>query len=150
MCREEAKELNNNVDDLKQAGAKRVVCLLKENLSDQVAEFQKDWWTGELFLDESKSFYKAIAGGQFKKTHSNTSFVCTMLCPCSKDPMKAHAMKVYKNKTPMNFKGEGFIQGGVYVVRKTGVAELGFLEENMGDRCPIDEIKGAVQAAKAA
>lgn len=145
MCRDEALELNKNIDDLKRAGATRVVCLLKENLPEQVEEFRKDFWPGELFLDEAKGFYKALGGGKIRKQFDTASFVTTLANPFSNDPVKAN---IKNSKSKGNLTGEGYIHGGLYVVRSTGVAELGFLEENLGDVCPIDRIKDAVQAAK--
>lgn len=140
-------ELNKNIDDLKQAGASRVVCLLKEDLQGQVEEFRKDFWPGELFLDESKGFYKALGGGKFRKMYNDATFVTMLVNPFADDPVKGKLRKV---KAETNLKGEGFIHGGLYVMRKTGVAELGFAEENLGDVCSINVIKEAVQAAKAA
>merc|ERR1712118_454573 len=110
-------------------------------------EFAKGFWPGELFLDEAKHFYKAIGSGAFIRKHNTTSFLCTMMNPCSKDPLRAHAQASYKTGIKMNLKGEGFIHGGLYVMRTTGVAEWAFVEENMGDTCPIDEVRKAVQAA---
>eukprot|EP00746_Dinoflagellata_sp_MGD_P007721 gnl/MRDRNA2_/MRDRNA2_115345_c0_seq1.p1 gnl/MRDRNA2_/MRDRNA2_115345_c0~~gnl/MRDRNA2_/MRDRNA2_115345_c0_seq1.p1 ORF type:complete len:148 (+),score=32.74 gnl/MRDRNA2_/MRDRNA2_115345_c0_seq1:258-701(+) len=147
MCRDEAVTLHQNADDLKQAGAKRVVCLLKEDLPDQVEEFRNKFWPGELFLDQDKGFYKALGGGQYLKKHSTSTFLMTLLNPFSADPVKDH---ISKAKSETNLTGEGYIHGGLYVVRQTGITELGFVEEDLGVVCPINKVKEAVQAACAA
>lgn len=148
MCRDEAIELSKHVDDLKQAGAKRVVCLVKENIPDQIEEFRKDFWREELFMDEAKGFFKALGGGELvQEFPSNSSFLMTMMNPFNKNPVKK---KLSQGKAKGNIAGEGLVHGGLYVMRKTGVAELSFLEERLGDTCPINQIKEAVQAASAA
>eukprot|EP00746_Dinoflagellata_sp_MGD_P065209 gnl/MRDRNA2_/MRDRNA2_27178_c0_seq1.p1 gnl/MRDRNA2_/MRDRNA2_27178_c0~~gnl/MRDRNA2_/MRDRNA2_27178_c0_seq1.p1 ORF type:complete len:151 (-),score=32.26 gnl/MRDRNA2_/MRDRNA2_27178_c0_seq1:323-775(-) len=150
MCRDEALELNKIADDLKQAGAKRVVCLLKENLPEQVDEFRKDFWHQELYLDEGKAFYKALGGGEVVKQFSLTSFLATMANPFSKDPVKANINKTKQKGVIGNLTGEGFIHGGLFVMRKTGVAEFSFVERPMGAMASLDMVKEAVKAAAAA
>jgi hypothetical protein len=147
MCRDEAVALHEIADELKQAGAQRVVCLLKENLPEQVEEFRSKFWPGELFLDEEQGFYKALGGGQVLKKHTTSSFLMTLMNPFSSDPVKKH---IKRTKSDQNLTGEGLIHGGLYVVRKTGIAELGFVEDDLGVVCPTDKIKEAVQAAQAA
>ena len=39
-----------------------------------------------------------------------------------------------------NLTGEGFVTGGLYVVRSNGVAELSFSEANLGDTTLVSEV----------
>jgi len=150
MCRDEAMELNKHIDELKQTGAKRVVCVLKENIPAQVEEFREGFWQGELFLDEDKGFFKALGGGEVISRFSTASFLAMLANPFRSNPVKENIAKTNKKGVQGNLKGEGFVQGGLYVVRKTGVAELGFVEDPMGSMATIEMVKEAVSAAAAA
>merc|ERR1712061_144776 len=46
-----------------------------------------------------------------------------------------------------NFTGEGFVTGGVYVVRQDGRAGYRFLEEDMGDHAVVEDVIEGVKAA---
>jgi len=142
MCRDEAAELNKHVADLKQAGATRVVVIVKESIPGQLEEFQ-GFWPGEIFMDEAHAFYKALAGGVPRRFRMR-DFLLSMVNPFSRSPAKANLQKM---KSQNNLVGEGLIPGGLYVMRSTGVAELAFVEENAGDKCSIDQIIDAVEKA---
>lgn len=44
----------------------KLVCVLIENLPDQVEEFKKDFWPGDLYLDTDKAFFAAVGGGKVR------------------------------------------------------------------------------------
>lgn len=148
MCREEALEIKQRRADIEAAGVKRVVCLLKENIPEEVAAFQSGYWDGEIFLDETKAFYLALGGGAEHKPVSGVAAFLAMLAnPFNKNPFKANQARVKAKKIENNMTGEGFIAGGVYVVKADGTHELAALEANLGDHTSIEDICAAAQRA---
>ena len=49
--------------ELKAMGV-NLVCLLHENLPDEVAAFKPAFWPGELYLDKDLAFFAALGGGE--------------------------------------------------------------------------------------
>lgn len=150
MCREEAQELNACTPELQKAGATKVVCLLKENLPAEVAEFRQKFWPGEIMVDESHAFYTAVGGGQKRQSCSGSAGFLGMLA----NPFSSMGAKVRANikrasdkGVPSNFNGEGYVHGGLYVVRKDGAAQLKFIEEPLGNLCPLESVLRAVGEA---
>lgn len=147
MCRAEAKEAAARIPDMKAAGAKRVVALVKEDLDDEVANFREGFWPDEVFLDEDSQFYKALGGGEVHKPYGLAAFMATLLNPFSKSRLKGSLGQADKDGIDGNLKGEGFVNGGVYVLCQDGKAAYSFLEEDIGDRAPVEDVVEAVQYA---
>ena len=42
----------------------KLVCLLHENLPEEVAAFKPEFWPGDLYLDTEKAFFAAVGGGK--------------------------------------------------------------------------------------
>lgn len=145
MCRVEAKELWAQAEAMKAAGASRVVALVKEDIGTEVADFRKDFWGGDVFMDSGKKFYEAIGGGKYHKPHGLASFLALLANPFSKSRTKV-ALKA-ADKTPKNLTGEGFIVGGLYVIAANGEPTYAFLEEALGDKAPVKEVIAAVEIA---
>lgn len=152
MCREEAKELNERFPEMREAGAKRIVAVVKENIPQEIKEF-REFWSGEIYLDEEKAFYKAIGGGkEHKQFNGVVGFLAALANPFSSigKIVKAHAKRAENKGVKGNLNGEGFVQGGLYVVRKNGQSQLKFLESNLGDLCPVDDVVKAVRECSTA
>eukprot|EP00747_Dinoflagellata_sp_TGD_P179465 gnl/TRDRNA2_/TRDRNA2_30312_c0_seq1.p1 gnl/TRDRNA2_/TRDRNA2_30312_c0~~gnl/TRDRNA2_/TRDRNA2_30312_c0_seq1.p1 ORF type:complete len:210 (+),score=37.86 gnl/TRDRNA2_/TRDRNA2_30312_c0_seq1:188-817(+) len=147
MCRDEALKACARVADMKAAGASRVVALVKEDLENEVADFRA-FWSEEVFLDENRRFYTALGGGEAHKPYAGVAaFLATILNPFSKRRVKAADSAAKAKGVAGNLKGEGFTSGGVYVVRTDGKAAYSFLEEDLGDHAPVEDVVEAVRAA---
>eukprot|EP00929_Paragymnodinium_shiwhaense_P011845 TRINITY_DN11817_c0_g1_i1.p1 TRINITY_DN11817_c0_g1~~TRINITY_DN11817_c0_g1_i1.p1 ORF type:complete len:187 (+),score=54.16 TRINITY_DN11817_c0_g1_i1:301-861(+) len=134
---------------MKEAGASRVVALVKENIGTEVADFRKDFWSEEVYMDEAKKFYVAIGGGKENKPFSGLAAFLAMLAnPFTKSRTKKNLETAKKAGVAGNLNGEGFVAGGVYVIRQDGKAAYAFTEEDMGDRAPVEDVIAAVKAAK--
>jgi len=144
LCRGEATRLYEQKGAFDALGCK-LVCVLKEGLPAEVAEFKDNYWRGELYLDKEMGFFKAVAGGTVKKGN-----LATFLNPFSTVWKRASAAKEAGVKT-QNMNGEGTILGGLFVMRagSKGV-EYQFQERNFGDSAPVEDVLTAVKAAKAA
>ena len=129
------------------AGASRIVCLVKEDLETEVEDFRSRAWPGEVLLDEASAFYSALGGGSTHKPHSVFSFLAMIFNPFSSDPTKRHLKRAEGAGMEGNMKGDGFVTGGCYVIRRDGSAQYSFLEENIGDHAPLDDVIAAVQAS---
>ncbi|XP_020579981.1 redox-regulatory protein FAM213A-like [Phalaenopsis equestris] len=79
-------------------------------------------------------FFKALGGGKLLKEGFLTGFI-----------LNSHARANYKAAKAtgfdQNFKGEGGIKGGMFIIRsgRGGVAYQ-FIERNFGDWAPIGEV----------
>mmetsp|Transcript_13643 Transcript_13643/g.39826 ORF Transcript_13643/g.39826 Transcript_13643/m.39826 type:complete len:139 (+) Transcript_13643:214-630(+) len=135
---------------MRAAGATRIVALVKEEVDDQVQQFKDGFWGGEVFVDETKAFYCALGGGKEHKPFSGLSaFLAMILNPFSKSPTKASLQRAKTKGIQGNLTGEGFIAGGTYVMRPDGSSTYAFLEENMGDHPPMDDVLHATKEAAA-
>jgi len=148
MCRNEAAKACARADDMKAAGASRIVALLKEDNDTEVAAFRETYWSEEVLLDEQKRFYIALGGGQEYKPYNGVAAFLAMLAnPFSKSRTKASMSAAKANGIDGNRIGEGFVAGGIYVVRQDGQAAYAFLEEDIGDHAPVEDVIEAVKAA---
>mmetsp|Transcript_58813 Transcript_58813/g.127237 ORF Transcript_58813/g.127237 Transcript_58813/m.127237 type:complete len:137 (-) Transcript_58813:124-534(-) len=133
------------------AGATRIVALVKEDVGTQVKEFRDGFWGGEVFMDKEMEFYKALGGGQMNRPFSGVAaLLAAVMNPFNKGRFKANMARNKKKNIANNLVGEGFITGGVYVIRKDGSAAYSFLEAELGDHAPVEDVIAAVRAAAAA
>eukprot|EP00931_Biecheleriopsis_adriatica_P045115 TRINITY_DN25858_c0_g1_i1.p1 TRINITY_DN25858_c0_g1~~TRINITY_DN25858_c0_g1_i1.p1 ORF type:complete len:152 (-),score=44.13 TRINITY_DN25858_c0_g1_i1:57-512(-) len=147
MCREEATKASAHFAEFRAAGATRIVAILKEDLKDEVHEFREQFWKEEVMLDEKQAFYKALGGGDVHKTHTTCSFLCMMLNPFNKHKTKKNIKRSSVSGVQGNLSGEGFIQGGCYVLRSDGTAAFSFLEDSIGDHAEVSDIIAALKDA---
>lgn len=145
MCRAEAKEAAARIPDMRAAGAKRIVVLVKEDIKTEVADFRKDFWPDEVHMDPEKAFFKALGGGDVHQPYTLVTFLAMLANPFKKTRTKQSLSR--DKKIAGNTTGEGFISGGVYVVRQDGKASYAFLEEDTGDRAPVEDVIEGVKAA---
>lgn len=133
---------------MKAAGASRVVVVVKEDIDKEVQIFREGYWSGEVHLDEEKRFFLALGGGAEHKPYSGTAaFLAMLMNPFSKARVKASLADAKQRGVTNNYTGEGYINGGVYVIRQDGQASYSFLEEDTGDRAPVEDVIEAVKAA---
>lgn len=126
-------------------------CTVKEDLKDEepgeVEAFRKGYWPdAPIYLDQDMAFYKAIAGGTETQS-SLAGFLMKFFNPFSQ------VTKNFKKAKGVdgNMKGEGFIHGGVYVVKKNaqkGDAPVyAHHEAEIGDHPLTDALVDACKAA---
>jgi len=141
LCRGEAARIYAQKKAFDTLGCK-LVCVLKEGLPAEVAEFKDNYWRDELYLDKEMGFFKAVAGGKVKKGN-----LSTFLNPFSTVWKRVTEAKEAGVQT-QNLNGEGKILGGLLVMRpgSRGV-EYQFQERNFGDSAPVEDVLKAVEAA---
>lgn len=148
MCRVEAQEACARAEEMKAAGASRIVALVKEDVGTEVADFRAGYWSEEVFLDSGKSFFLALGGGRPHKPISGVAALLAILAnPFTTSRTKGALGYAKRKGVAQNLTGEGFIAGGIYVIRQDGKASYKFLEEDMGDKAPVDDVIEAVKAA---
>eukprot|EP00927_Polykrikos_kofoidii_P056687 TRINITY_DN50774_c0_g1_i1.p1 TRINITY_DN50774_c0_g1~~TRINITY_DN50774_c0_g1_i1.p1 ORF type:complete len:150 (-),score=31.90 TRINITY_DN50774_c0_g1_i1:34-483(-) len=148
MCREEAQEAYSRLADMQAAGASRVVALVKEDIGSEIADFRKDYWLGDVFLDDRLAFFSALGGGRLWKPMSLLSLLAAVSNPFSSSRFKANVARTKRAGTRGNSKGEGFVSGGCYVLRTDGTPSYCFLEEALGDHAPVDDVIRAVSESR--
>jgi len=131
---------------MKAAGASRVVALVKEDVGTEVADFRKNFWGGDVLLNDGQEFYTALGGGTpYRPAGGLAGFLAMLANPFSKSRTKAH-LKAVKG-VPANTTGEGFVAGGCYVIASSGEPTYAFMEEELGDRVPLKDVLAGLQAA---
>eukprot|EP00933_Yihiella_yeosuensis_P045192 TRINITY_DN40520_c0_g1_i1.p1 TRINITY_DN40520_c0_g1~~TRINITY_DN40520_c0_g1_i1.p1 ORF type:complete len:155 (-),score=43.99 TRINITY_DN40520_c0_g1_i1:41-505(-) len=147
MCRQEALKASSHIDEFKEAGATRVVGIVKEDLPGEVEEFQNKYWKGEVVMDKEQKFYEALGGGSHHKPFGLVSFLAMLANPWSSRRTKQNLSRVQSDKVENNMKGEGFVAGGCYVMRPDGSPAFSFLEEELGDYAEAKDIIDAIKEA---
>lgn len=103
-------------------------------MTKQVKDFWPRYWGGVVLLDRGRDFFKALGGGKLLKEKFISGFL-----------LNRRALSNYKRAKAMdidyNFKGEGEIKGGLFIVGagKSGIAYQ-FIERNFGDWAPVAEV----------
>jgi hypothetical protein len=98
-------------------------------------------------MDPEKKFYSALGGGKENRTFSLMGFIAMMANPFQTTVIKTAVNDSRAKGIDGNLTGEGFINGGVYVIRQDGKAAYAYPEESMGDWVPVDEVIEGVKAA---
>lgn len=142
-----ALEASEKIAEMKSLGAARVVALVKEDIGTEVADFRAGFWSEEVLLDQEKQFYLALGGGKENRTYTLASFLAMFLNPFSSSTVKTAISDAKAKGIDGNLNGEGFVNGGVYVIRQDGKAAYVCPEESMGDWAPIDDVIEGVKAA---
>ncbi|GJZ48927.1 putative U-box domain-containing protein 42 [Tanacetum coccineum] len=133
MCRAEAHKLYSKKPIFDSLGI-NLFAVLHEHIESEVRDFWPRYWGGVVLLDKNMDFFKALGGGSLLKDKFISGFL-----------FNPRARANYKRAKDMgieqNFKGEGEIKGGLFVMGKgrSGVAYQ-FIERNFGDWAPLSEI----------
>ncbi|RKP27269.1 AhpC/TSA antioxidant enzyme-domain-containing protein [Syncephalis pseudoplumigaleata] len=139
FCREEAALIEARRDIIEKQLGTRIYVVFHERMG--VDEFVQKYFPhpGDVFIDESKGFYKATGGGKLR-WGGITTF------------LKPSFWSIYqRNKTRKvegNLKGEGRILGGLYVV-KPGDAGIQYehVEQQFGDIASLENVIRACEQA---
>lgn len=153
MCRAEVAKVYRRREELKAFGA-RLVCVLRENLPEEVAAFRADVWQGEeIYLDSEFQLFAALAGGT-PNVWTMEGFMKTIKDPTPEE--KADRDKAtelaegFMAPEHHNMLGEGLMMGGAYVVQRGGVMQWAHHEQFVGDTVEDAEVVvAAVSAAMA-
>lgn len=133
MCRAEAHQLYSRKPIFDALGF-QLVAVLHEEIEPEVKEFWPRYWGGVVVLDQTMGFFKALGGGKLLKDNFLTGFV-----------LNSRALANFKaaktTEFDHNFRGEGEIKGGMFVIRRgRGGVAYQFIERNFGDWAPISEV----------
>lgn len=133
----------------------KLACLVHEDLPGtdgkpgEVDKFRKHNWPEDLpvYLDEKRAFYDALGGGTPNATGGILAFLAKLVNPWNR--LKGNAKRAGDVKG--NLVGNGFVHGGVYVVR-AGAADgetpaFAHAEAEIGDHPPTDDLVAACRAA---
>ncbi|CAK9186242.1 unnamed protein product [Ilex paraguariensis] len=108
--------------------------VLHEHIEAEVKDFWPRYWGGVVLHDRGMEFFKALGGGKLLKDKFISGFL-----------FNPRAIANYKRAKAMgveqNFKGEGEIKGGLFIVGRgrSGIAYQ-FIERNFGDWAPLTEV----------
>ncbi|KAJ1412071.1 Thioredoxin-like superfamily [Sesbania bispinosa] len=133
MCRAEAHQLYSRKPLFDALGV-QLYAVLHEDIESEVRAFWPRYWGGVVLVDRGRDFYKALGGGKLLKEKFLSGFL-----------LNPRALSNYKRAKAMdieyNFKGEGEIKGGLFVIGsgKSGIAYQ-FIERNFGDWAPLAEV----------
>ncbi|OIS95836.1 PREDICTED: uncharacterized protein LOC109235301 [Nicotiana attenuata] len=133
MCRAEAHQLYAKKPIFDALGV-QLFAVLHEQIESELKDFWPRYWGGVVLFDKSMAFYKALGGGNLLKDRFISGFL-----------FNPRAIANYKRAKAMgveqNFRGEGEIKGGLFIVGKgkSGVAYQ-FIERNFGDWAPLAEV----------
>ncbi|XP_052111972.1 uncharacterized protein LOC127739589 isoform X2 [Arachis duranensis] len=133
MCRAEAHKLFSQKPIFDALGV-QLFAVLHEHIEAEVKDFWPRYWGGVVLFDRGRDFFKALGGGNLLKEKFLTGFL-----------LNPRAISNYKRAKNMgihqNFKGEGEIKGGLFIVGsgKGGIAYQ-FIERNFGDWAPLAEV----------
>ena len=100
----------------------------------KVKDFWPRYWGGVVLHDTSLEFFRALGGGELLKDKFLSGFVFNPRALANYRRAKAMGIK-------QNFKGEGEIKGGLFIVGRgrSGIAYQ-FIERNFGDWAPLAEV----------
>lgn len=145
MCREEAHRLFARKKELDAMGV-RLLCVLKEAIPEQIDQFVPKYWGTEdeadLYLDEGRELFKLLGGGEEK---SKGIFALASSAVRSANSRAGDYLK--QTGGDSNLTGEGWILGGLLVVRPGGAIEYQHSESTFGDLADLDEVMAAAQSA---
>ncbi|KAJ4824845.1 hypothetical protein Tsubulata_048756 [Turnera subulata] len=133
MCRAEAHQLYAKKPIFDALGI-QLFAVLHEHIESEVKDFWPRYWGGVVLYDRGMDFFKALGGGKLLKDKFISGFVFNPRAIANYKRAKAMGME-------QNFKGEGEIKGGLFLVGrgKSGIAYQ-FIERNFGDWAPLAEV----------
>ncbi|CAG8593572.1 13551_t:CDS:2 [Dentiscutata heterogama] len=141
LCREEAIKVASYRDLISDKLGVKMVAIVHENLDNEIEEFNKGYWNGLLYFDKEKSFFSHIGGGQIQY-----GGIMSFLKPS----VWFNIRQSMKTGVTGNFKGDGYVLGGLYIIRQgSGGVEYQYREKVWGDHAPFDQVLTAVKNVSA-
>lgn len=133
MCRAEAHQLYSKKPMFDALGV-QLIAVLHEHIESEVNNFWPRYWGGAVLFDRGQEFFKALGGGKLLKEKFISGFLLNPRAIANYKRAKAIGVE-------QNFKGEGEIKGGLFIVGKgkSGLAYQ-FIERNFGDWAPLSEV----------
>ncbi|GAA0157284.1 hypothetical protein LIER_14587 [Lithospermum erythrorhizon] len=133
MCRAEAHQLYSKKPLFDALGI-QLIAVLHEYIESEVKNFWPRYWGGVVLYDKGMGFFKALGGGKLLKEKFISGFFLNPRAIANFRRAKATGVK-------QNFKGEGEIKGGLFILGKgkSGIAYQ-FIERNFGDWAPLSEV----------
>ncbi|XP_047960921.1 peroxiredoxin-like 2A [Salvia hispanica] len=133
MCRAEAHQLYSKKPIFDALGV-QLFAVLHEHIDSEIKDFWPRYWGGVVLYDRGQEFFKALGGGKLLKDKFISGFLLNPRAIANYRRAKASGMQ-------NNFKGEGEIKGGLFIVGKgkSGIAYQ-FIERNFGDWAPLPEV----------
>ncbi|GJJ71110.1 hypothetical protein EMPS_03460 [Entomortierella parvispora] len=130
FCREEARIFHAQRETIEEKMGMRMVCIVHEKEGSDI--FQKDFWKGQVYFDESKGFYKALGGGRLRMGSWEQLI---------KPAFWSNFLRNKRSGVKGNFEGNGHILGGLYVV-KAGDEGIAYehVEKVWGDIAQADQV----------
>ncbi|CAG8729734.1 25847_t:CDS:2, partial [Dentiscutata erythropus] len=137
LCREEAIKVASYRDLISDKLGVKMVAIVHENLDNEIEEFNKGYWNDLLYFDKEKSFFNCIGGGQIQY-----GGIMSFLKPS----VWFNIRQNMKTGITGNFKGDGSVLGGIYIIRQgSGGIEYQYREKVWGDHAPFDQVLTAVK-----
>ncbi|XAR55962.1 hypothetical protein NMG60_11036224 [Bertholletia excelsa] len=133
MCRAEAYQLYAKKPIFDALGV-QLFAVLHEHKEPEVKDFWPRYWGGVMLFDKGMEFFKALGGGKLLKDKFISGFLLNPRAIANYKRAKATGIE-------QNFRGEGEIKGGLFIVGKgkNGIAYQ-FIERNFGDWAPLGEV----------
>ncbi|XP_071717345.1 uncharacterized protein [Rutidosis leptorrhynchoides] len=133
MCRAEAHKLYSKKPIFDALGI-NLFAVLHEQIESEVRDFWPRYWGGVVLFDKNMDLFKALGGGSLLKDKFISGFLFNPRARANYKRAKAMGIE-------QNFKGEGEIKGGLFMVGrgKSGIAYQ-FIERNFGDWAPLAEV----------
>lgn len=100
----------------------------------QIEQFHPAFWPGPLYIDEDKTFYKALGDGKVIRGK-----VFDLLNPLSQAWKNVRSAQ--RNVKQHNLKGDGLTMGGHFVISKFGDVVFKHVERTFGDHPPVSEVR---------
>ncbi|KAL7163677.1 hypothetical protein ACSBR2_039738 [Camellia fascicularis] len=133
MCRAEAHQLYSK-KPIFDALEVQLFAVIHEHIEAEVKDFWPRYWGGSVIYNKDMEFFKALGGGKLLKDKFISGFLFNPRAIENYKRAKATGME-------QNFKGEGEIKGGLFIVSRgrSGIAYQ-FIERNFGDWAPLPEV----------
>ncbi|CAG8590121.1 4979_t:CDS:2 [Paraglomus occultum] len=137
LCREEVVRYAQHRDLITNKLGIPMIAVVHERIDDEVEQFNNGFWSGDVYYDEKKEFYNALGGGTLRWGGYLSMF---------KPSVWSNINRNRQTNVNGNFKGEGRILGGLYILRpgNSGIA-YEYREKVWGDHAPFAHVMTVLQ-----
>ncbi|CAG8582360.1 1161_t:CDS:2 [Funneliformis mosseae] len=139
LCREESMRISSLRELISEKMGLNMVAIVHENLNNEVEDFNQGFWKGTVYFDKEKSFFSAIGGGKIQYAG---------LTNILKPSVWSNIRRNYKSGVGGNFKGDGRVLGGLYIIKSDTKGEeviYQYREKVWGDHAPLEEVLKACE-----